>query len=160
MRRRVIYVTTTCAFYRSDVPVVQCRGATEVVLHLFPAPLKGAGPASVLTRDAAGNFYGTTGGGGAGQGTVFEMSPNGRTTVIYSFKGGADGAAPAAGVVLDAAGNIYGTTGAGGMRQCAGRGRGVVFKIDTAGHESVLYSFMGGVDGVRSYSWSNSRFGR
>ena len=45
--------------------------------------------------------------------------------------------------IFDAAGNLYGTTQYGGT---AG-GFGTVFKLDTKGNESVLYSFAGTPDG-------------
>jgi uncharacterized repeat protein (TIGR03803 family) len=58
--------------------------------------------------------------------------------VLYSFTGAADGGKPAAGVSLDSAGNLYGTT------EDFGSGHfGVVYKVDPAGHETVLYSFTG-----------------
>ncbi|MGO4884568.1 MAG: choice-of-anchor tandem repeat GloVer-containing protein [Bryobacteraceae bacterium] len=47
-----------------------------------------------------------------------------------------------AGLLRDEAGNLYGTTEYGGAW-----GQGVVFKIDPAGHESVLYTFTGRKDG-------------
>ena len=56
--------------------------------------------------------------------------------VDYTFKG-ADGSAPTAALVQDAAGNLYGTTSAGGY------GLGVVFKLDTANHLTVLHTFQG-----------------
>jgi uncharacterized repeat protein (TIGR03803 family) len=68
-------------------------------------------------------------------------------TVLYSFTG-ADGASPEAGLIRDGDGNLYGTTAFGGLDSsycqfyC-----GVVFKLDTAGNETVLYSFTGGADG-------------
>jgi len=46
-------------------------------------------------------------------------------------------------VIRDTAGNLYGTTRNGGSY-----GAGVVFKIDTAGTESVLYSLTGGPSGA------------
>jgi uncharacterized repeat protein (TIGR03803 family) len=45
-------------------------------------------------------------------------------------------------VILDSKGNVYGTASGGGAS-----GNGVVFKIDTSGNETVLYSFTGGTDG-------------
>jgi uncharacterized repeat protein (TIGR03803 family) len=45
-------------------------------------------------------------------------------------------------VVVDRAGNVYGTTYSGGTADA-----GVVFKVDTSGHETVLYTFTGGADG-------------
>ena len=68
--------------------------------------------------------------------------------MLYSFTGGADGGSPYAGVIRDAAGNLYGTTLYGGSYA----GCGVVFKVDTAGHETVLYSFTGGADGANPYA--------
>jgi uncharacterized repeat protein (TIGR03803 family) len=58
--------------------------------------------------------------------------------------------------VLDAAGNIYGTASNGGIAgNCydgPGSGCGVVFKLDTAGVFTVLYSFTGGADGANPMS--------
>ena len=56
-----------------------------------------------------------------------------------------DGGFPFAGPIPDSAGN-YGTTEAGGIPGC-GNGCGAVFKLDTTGTETVLYSFTGGADG-------------
>lgn len=50
---------------------------------------------------------------------------------------GKDGGLPTAALIEDAAGNLYGTTSSGGS------GFGVVFKLDTAHHESVLHAFTG-----------------
>lgn len=64
-------------------------------------------------------------------------------TVLHSFTGyPSDGAAPRAGLLRDSAGNLYGTTFGGGSDGCNGQaGCGTVFKLDTSGTESVLYSF-------------------
>jgi len=62
--------------------------------------------------------------------------------VLYSFAGVPDGQYPFAGLIRDSVGNFYGTTSNGGAS-----GYGTVFKLDAAGHESVLYSFTGGADG-------------
>jgi uncharacterized repeat protein (TIGR03803 family) len=73
---------------------------------------------------------------------VFKLDQKGKETVLYNFSGGTDGCQPGAGVILDSAGNLYGTTYAGGNGSCD-TGDGVVFKLDTSGHETVLYSFSG-----------------
>jgi uncharacterized repeat protein (TIGR03803 family) len=73
--------------------------------------------------------------------------------VLHSFTGGADGGLPLAGVIEDAAGNLYGTTLLGGLDSSyCGFSCGVVFKLDTAGNETVLYSFTGLADGDEPYS--------
>ena len=118
------------------------------VLHAFTGGADGGGPESgPLVRDKAGNLYGTT-----QQGTVFKMAPPaspGGTwteTVLYTFTGGADGWNPLAGLVRDDAGNLYGAAANGGSQ-----GAGVVFKVDPAGKETVLYNFTGGADGASPY---------
>ena len=93
-----------------------------------------------LIEDSAGNFYGITGGGGANlSGTVFKLDTTGKETVLYNFcsvANCADGFLPHGNLVRDSAGNLYGATDLGGAN-----GGGAVFKVDTTGHETVIYSF-------------------
>jgi len=121
----------------------------ETVLHTFTGGTDGGSPGASVLRDAAGNLYGTTGGGGTyGYGVVFKLSPTTRKlTVLYTFTGGADGSNPYAGVVRDAPGNLYGTTDRGGTY-----GSGVVFKLDITGKETVLHTFTGGTDGANPFA--------
>ena len=63
--------------------------------------------------------------------------------VDFTFTG-VNGSGPTAALVQDAASNLYGTTSSGG------HGFGVVFKFDTAGHETVLHAFTG-PDGAEPY---------
>lgn len=115
------------------------------VLYRFTGGADGRAPISGLTGDGAGNFYGTTtGGGSAGAGVVYKLDNTGHLTVLYNFTGGADGSAPFAGLVRDSAGNLYGTTSAGGD---ASARAGVVYRLDVAGHLTVLHTFTGGADG-------------
>ena len=115
----------------------------ETTLYAFAGGSDGAAPFAPLLCNPDGSVYGTTSGGGAsGAGTVFRVDRSGHETVLYSFTGGADGGYPFTGVVQDFAGNLYGTTVAGGAY-----GQGVVFKLDTRRHETVLYTFTGGTDG-------------
>ncbi len=110
----------------------------------------GGNPDSGVVRDSSGNFYGTTFyGGTSDNGTVFKLDANGAETVLYSFTGSLDGGNPYAGVIRDGAGNLYGTTTSGGGPQpgCSS-GCGVVYKIDPAGQETVLYRFTGEKDGA------------
>ena len=112
------------------------------VLYRFTGGADGGGPTTGVIRDLAGNLYGTALGGTSDSGVVFKLDTTGHFTVLYTFTGGADGDSPSSGVIRDSAGNFYGTTSRGGAA-----GQGVVYKLDTAGHETVLYSFTGGVDG-------------
>ena len=121
----------------------------ETVLHTFLGGKRGTYPNGGLIRDAAGDLYGTTlaGGGTGNHGVVFKLDPAGNETVLYAFKAEPDGSHPNGGLIQDAAGNFYGTTLWGGKGNCQGMSCGVVFKLDTNGNETVLYSFSGVPDG-------------
>jgi len=68
-------------------------------------------------------------------------------TTVYSFNG-TDGANPYASVIFDSKGNLYSSTYHGGDLSCAGGvGCGTVFELDSAGKQSVLYSFTDSTDG-------------
>jgi len=69
-------------------------------------------------------------------------------SVLYTFTNTAQGEQPDAGLIQDAAGNFYGTTQYGGT---AG-GFGTIFRLDTNGNETVLYSFAGTPDGEDPYA--------
>jgi uncharacterized repeat protein (TIGR03803 family) len=92
---------------------------TEKVLHSFDnSGGDGAYPHAGLILDTTGRLYGTTqGGGNAGGGTVFELTPNqGEWTEkqLYLFNPFAkDGWAPEAPLIMDRAGNLYGTYSGG-----------------------------------------------
>lgn len=121
------------------VPQPAHAQAKLTTLHSFNAATAADGlhPNSPLARDKQGNLYGITFGGGLFRyGTVFKLSPTGTETVLHSFASGPDGGFPYGGAIIDAAGNVYGTTYQGGAF-----GVGTVFKVDSSGHQSVLYSF-------------------
>ncbi len=87
-----------------------------------------------LVFDAAGNLYGTTGGGGAFRcGTAFELSPEPGggwgEKVLVNFT--AEACGPAASLTMDSAGNLYGTTVYGGSYNTCNGGTscGTVFEI-------------------------------
>jgi len=96
-------------------------------------------PTSRLVLGANGNFYGATYGGGANQfGTVFEITPTGILTTLYSFcsqTNCADGSGPGL-LGLASGGNFYGVTSTGGANM-----GGTAFEITPDGKLSTLYSF-------------------
>jgi uncharacterized repeat protein (TIGR03803 family) len=120
------------------------------ILHSFDGLPDGAYPNGNLVMDDAGDLFGTTLSGGAGPcydldegcGTVFEVSKDGKESIIYRFLELPDAALPFAGVVLGS-GELYGTTVAGGAPGCNvyGAGCGAVFEVSPSGREKLVYRF-------------------
>jgi uncharacterized repeat protein (TIGR03803 family) len=121
--------------------------STTQVIYSFAGNADGEYTDTDLVADSAGNLYGTSVLGGAfGSGTVFQVTPSGTHTVLYSFTGGTDGGEPYKGVTLDPQGNLYGTAVTGGTGSGCDGGCGVVYKLTNSGgtwSQSVLHNFMG-----------------
>ena len=138
---------------------------TETVLHRFTGKgTDGWNPSGSLAFDKAGNLWGATFLGGAGDsstcgdpnggvgfcGTVFELTPNANgiwaESTLYSFVDASTGWNPLSGVILDKAGDLVGTTENGGSAL-----DGTVFKITPKGNgkveESLIHEFVGEADG-------------
>jgi uncharacterized repeat protein (TIGR03803 family) len=117
---------------------LSASGEEKVIYSFNPQAGDGDVPYSGIVFGKKGNMYGTTYYGGAyGQGTVFELSPNGMEKILYSFGGQAnDGSNPYGNVVFDKKGNLYGSTIAGGAH-----GQGTVFELTPTGEEKILYTF-------------------
>lgn len=129
-------------------------GAFTTLYSFANTSTQGCGPADGLVQSPNGDFYGTAvGGGPAGDGTIFKMTPTGSLTVLYNFcsqSDCADGSQPNAGMILGTDGNFYGTTISGGANN-----RGAIFQITPGGTFKVLYSFCsqsGCADGESPYS--------
>jgi uncharacterized repeat protein (TIGR03803 family) len=141
---------TTLAIF---VALGVAHAASSNIVYSFAGDEDGEYADSELALDASGNIYGTTvQGGDFSAGTVFQITPSGAHTVLYSFTGGGDGGEPYKGVVIDSQGNLYGTTVVGGLSlgPCIDSGCGVVYKVSQSGGkwtQSVIYSFTGGDDG-------------
>lgn len=143
----------SCGFFATGCGIVfkVTPAGKETVFYSFDnrnAPEDGYQPSGNLISDSAGNLYGTTQDGGSDglYGTVYQITPSGKETVLYSFYGDNDGENPYAGVVRDAAGNLYGTTQEGGNKgPCYNgffySGCGTVFKISPTGQETILLVF-------------------
>jgi uncharacterized repeat protein (TIGR03803 family) len=132
-------INNSCGSAGCGVLFKVTAAGSESALYSFTATGSDGGlPVGVL-QGTDGNFYGTTTfGGSGGNGTVFKVTAAGAETVLHSFAGASDGAEPQAGLVQAGDGNLYGTTQFGGTDS-----DGIVFKITTAGAETVLYSFTG-----------------
>jgi uncharacterized repeat protein (TIGR03803 family) len=131
---------------------------TLTVLHTFNGKPDGREPIAGVTRDAAGNVYGTTYYGGTYDlGLVYKLAHKGSGWVLsplYSFQRGqgAGGYAPVGGVTIGSDGNLYGTASSGGPY-----GAGTVYKLSPPATvckaflclwtETPLYYFTGGADG-------------
>jgi uncharacterized repeat protein (TIGR03803 family) len=118
-------------------------GGVLTTLYSFcslPNCADGSNPVTGLTKGSNGNFYGVAGNGGAyNAGTVFEITPSGTLTTLYSFCSQAncvDGSGPVAALLQASDGNLYGSTYKGGTT-----GYGTLFKITPTGTLTTLHSF-------------------
>ena len=122
----------------------------------------GSNPEVGLLLATNGDFYGSTAFGGVdcplfgslGCGTVFEITPEGKLTTLYTFceKGGecSDGANPEAPLIEGTNGDFYGTTNVGGNSNNAG----TLFEITPAGKLITLYTFCS-EDGIYCHDGAN-----
>jgi uncharacterized repeat protein (TIGR03803 family) len=142
--------------YCNDQPGIPCGtvfkitpGGVLATLHSFcefNGCTDGSGPVG-LVQATNGRLYGTTTSYGANEnseGTVFEITPSGTLTTLYSFCSQTDcvdGSTPTAGLIQALDGNFYGTTSAGGVNAEQGHGGGTIFKVTAQGQLTTLYSF-------------------
>ena len=135
---------------------------TFSVLHAFSGP-EGSNLYGGLTEDASGSLYGTTYGGGSGNGTVFRLRKQGNSWIVstlHIFQGGADGGGPTGNLVFGPDGALYGTTQYGGTGPCVDGsllGCGTVFQmtpgispcptVSCPWHETVIHNFADYPDG-------------
>jgi len=101
----------------------------------------GSFPGGSVTQATDGNFYGVTYYGGANKkGSLFQVTPGGTITSIYSFcsqSNCADGEGPVSTPVLGSDGNLYGATwGGGGTAE-----GGIVYKMTLGGEITILHTF-------------------
>jgi uncharacterized repeat protein (TIGR03803 family) len=108
-------------------------------MQSFDYSPQGALPKASLVHATNGKFYGAAPDGGVDSaGTVFEITPSGKLTVIYAFCFNCtNGAQPIAPLVQATNGKLYGTAVNGGVPdQC-----GTIFEITTQGALSLLHAF-------------------
>ncbi|MGA9508122.1 MAG: choice-of-anchor tandem repeat GloVer-containing protein [Candidatus Sulfotelmatobacter sp.] len=134
------------------VTAVALSAQTFQTLHRFKYT-DGEYPWTPLVQASDGNLYGTVSTGGnpsctpggysTGCGTVFQITPGGKLTTIFSFDE-TNGSAPYAGLVQTANGDFYGATQEGGTGNGGGacsQGCGTVFTITASGTLTTLYNF-------------------
>lgn len=127
----------------------------------FDSSKDGGNPAAGLLP-LNGTLYGTTAFGGKGPcggcqkwGTVYKVSTSGTERVLHRFNGN-NGKIPYSNLIA-VRGLLYGTTTGGGPYYCDGSTGyhcGVIFKMDTAGKEHVLYDFKGYSVGDGAYPYA------
>jgi uncharacterized repeat protein (TIGR03803 family) len=160
--RLSIFVKTTEVLAAFALLLATAQAQQFNVLYRFSGP-DGSRPDAGVTRDAAGNLYGTAFVGGSGYGTAFVLKHKGSAYVfdlLYTFTGGADGANPLSRVVFGPQGLLYGSASAGGITTCQFQGLtgcGTLFTlrppvtfcrtVRCPWTETVIHSFSGGVDG-------------
>jgi uncharacterized repeat protein (TIGR03803 family) len=139
-------ITATSGGVASSATMTVTPGtAVETILYQFGTTASdGVQPLGPLIQASDGDFYGTTGAGGAYAclsqpnfcGTVYKVTSAGVETILHSFGGSpSDGWEPT-GLIQASDGNFYGTTARGGAIDA-----GTFFKITPSGVETVLYSF-------------------
>ncbi|MBZ5572391.1 MAG: hypothetical protein LAO09_11005 [Acidobacteriia bacterium] len=98
----------------------------------------GGNPNAGLVQASDGNLYGTTTFGGVNYGgTIFGITPEGKSRTLYSFcptDGCPDGMFPYAQLVQGTSGSFYGTTDNGGVNF-----GGTVFRLSTSLHPFVSF---------------------
>jgi uncharacterized repeat protein (TIGR03803 family) len=125
-------------------------GSSPVILHSFNGAVEGAQPFGGVYQAVDGFFYGTTSTGGAnGGGTAYRMATDGtQFTVLHAFPANAtEGANPQAALTQGTDGFLYASTLNGGASNL-----GTIFKMDTSGNVTVLYTMVGGTEGGHPYS--------
>jgi uncharacterized protein (TIGR03437 family) len=139
---------------------------TFTLLHSFNI-VDGTQPEGALLQAADGNFYGHTVFGGVGActnssgtsssgcGTIFQMTPEGSLTTLYSFPVPTGGAPDPVHLILGSDGNLYGTTYDDGTYE-----DGTVFEFSIVSANTPAIAANGGVlngasfqPGISADSW-------
>jgi len=145
-----LYGTTDAGGASGDGTVFKVDSSgNETVLHSFTGGSDGAGPyETVLLRDSSGNFYGTTESGGTnGFGSIFQMTPGGAITLLYSFDPVSGGDLPVAGLIQGPDGNLYGTTQSGGAKAV-----GTVYSLNVP--MAPVFRSVTQSGGIFSFTWT------
>jgi uncharacterized repeat protein (TIGR03803 family) len=119
---------------------------TYHVVHRFASsPTDGQFPAGGLVMDPAGNFYGSTEGGGPhNNGTIFKFgftAGKWKGTMLFDFPNCLKGCYPMGTIARDSTGNLYGMA-QGGTNNCGGLSCGVVYRLSPQSNGTWKYSVL------------------
>jgi len=129
------YGTTFAGGKNDEGTIFRLRQSGQVRGYSFcsqPNCADGLQPLSTLVEGTDGNFYGTTSGGeGITSGNIFQITPAGVFTSLYTCNapGCPDGENWTAGLVQGTDGNLYGVAGAGGNQSACIGGCGTFFSL-------------------------------
>jgi len=121
----------------------------ERIIHDFTGGTGGAHP-QIEPLKKGNDYYGVTVSGGGstncegGCGTVYRLSGR-EVSILHAFKGGDNGYAPVGPLIVYNQ-EFYGTTYYGGANDL-----GTIYKLSGDGTYTVLYSFVGGTQGLNPY---------
>src|ERR1700730_1708916 len=145
-RTRVVLAIAVLVFAVTTSTYADAQGFSTLHDFLGTNAADGCSPtySGIVAQGRDGNMYGTTSTGGApkevNRGTVFQITPAGVLTVIFSFPGDESaGWSPFSGLTLGTDGNFYGTTNFYGVP--GGSFFGSVFKITPGGILTYPYIF-------------------
>ncbi|QJE97932.1 choice-of-anchor tandem repeat GloVer-containing protein [Luteolibacter luteus] len=106
-------------------------------LHHFTLGADGGLPISKLVEGSDGNFYGTTGLGGANDfGTFFKVTPAGVLTTLTDWAQNSIGWSPSGNIILASDGNFYGA-----HRSISSGQPSTIYRVTPAGTASVVGDF-------------------
>ncbi len=122
---------------------ISAQAQTYKVLYTFGnVSLDPIVPYGAIAQGRDGSLYTTSIGGGVGNvGTVFNVSPSGTMTLVFSFNYD-PGNDPLSGVTLGSDGNYYGTT------KLNGEGPGTAWQVTPTGTGTALHYFGNSGDGA------------
>jgi uncharacterized repeat protein (TIGR03803 family) len=112
-------------------------------LYGFNSLGDGSNPFSGVILARNGNLFGVTPlGGGFGIGTIYEVTPSGSETILYSFMNRTGGGSPQGNLVADKSGDLYGAACTNGAFN-----NGSIFRLSPTNVYKVIHNFRGKADG-------------
>ena len=140
----LLYGTTSGGFGGSGVTIFSMATDGSGFKTLIQGSAEEGLTEATLVKGSDGNLYGTDRQGGAnGYGAIFQLTPAGVATILYSFRGYPDGEFPNGPLFQASDGNFYGCAGGGGAGM-----EGAIFRISPAGAYTLIYSLApDGTDG-------------